>query len=424
VSPPGKSTRGDGGASRKKASKKGGKKAAGKATRTARKPGPEPAADPVEILDPEIVQPEIVDLEADDRPGAPVDGELVEVDELGDLGSIEEAAAAHSVSPVAVTEHAGDSEPADARPSGDLPVTESASAAKVPAIPDKYSSALVTRDALGAYLAEIRKYPILSREEEHELALLYHETGDTDAAMRLITSNLRLVVMVAREYQRAIHNLLDLIQEGNVGLLEAVKQFDPHRGVRLPSYAVWWIRAYVIRYVMNNFRLVKVGTTQAQRRLFFNLQKEKVRLEREGFTPTAKRIAENLGVKEKEVIEMDLRMGASEVSADTPLGPDTDTTIIALLPQDSATAEDGVADREFYGLMKTKLGEFQETLEGREYEIFTERLLAEDPLTLQELGERYGVSRERVRQIEEALRKRLREFLVRQLRDVPDLGTA
>ena len=231
-----------------------------------------------------------------DRPGAPVDGELVEADELGDLGSIEEAAAAHSVPPVAVTEHAGDSEPADARPSGDLPVTESASAAKVPAIPDKYSSALVTRDALGAYLAEIRKYPILSREEEHELALLYHETGDTDAAMRLITSNLRLVVMVAREYQRAIHNLLDLIQEGNVGLLEAVKQFDPHRGVRLPSYAVWWIRAYVIRYVMNNFRLVKVGTTQAQRRLFFNLQKEKVRLEREGFTPTAKLIAENAGL--------------------------------------------------------------------------------------------------------------------------------
>ena len=417
MSPPGKSTRGGDGSSSKKTSKKGAKRAAGKAARTTRKPASEPAAESVEIL-----EPEVVDSAADGRSGAPIDGERIDVD---DLGSLEDAAAAHAASAEGVSGASVDSPTADTPPRADPPSAEpaAASTAKVPAIPDKYSTALVTRDALGAYLAEIRKYAILSREEEHELALRYHETGDSEAAMRLITSNLRLVVMVAREYQRAIHNLLDLIQEGNVGLLEAVKQFDPHRGVRLPSYAVWWIRAYVIRYVMNNFRLVKVGTTQAQRRLFFNLQKEKVRLEREGFTPTAKLIAENLGVKEKEVIEMDLRMGASEVSADTPLGPDTDTTIIDLLPQDSATAEDEVADREFYSLMKTKLGEFQDTLEGREYEIFTERLLAEDPLTLQELGERYGVSRERVRQIEEGLRKRLREFLVQQLRDVPDPAT-
>lgn len=414
MSPPGKSGRGEGGASSRKASKKGGKQAAEKATRTTRKPAPEPAAEPVEILEPEVIDPT-----AGGRFGAPIDGEY---DEFGDLNSVEYAAAAHAAPAGGESVPTADLLPADAPPSADRPSADSAAAsiAKVPAIPDRYSTALVTRDALGAYLAEIRKYPILSREEEHELALKYHQTGDSEAVMRLITSNLRLVVMVAREYQRAIHNLLDLIQEGNVGLLEAVKQFDPHRGVRLPSYAVWWIRAYVIRYVMNNFRLVKVGTTQAQRRLFFNLQKEKVRLEREGFTPTAKLIAENLGVKEKEVIEMDMRMGASEVSADSPLGPDTDTTVIDLLPQDSATAEDEVADREFYGLMRTKLDEFRDTLKGRESEIFTERLLAEDPLTLQDLGERYGVSRERVRQIEEGLRERLREFLVRQLREVPD----
>ena len=137
------------------------------------------------------------------------------------------------------------------------------------------TGALVPQDPLSTYLAEIRRYPVLSREEEHELALRYFEHDDQDAAYRLITSNLRLVVIVAREYQRAFHNLLDLVQEGNVGLLEAVKQFDPYRGVRLPSYAVWWIRAYVIRYVMNNFRLVKVGTTQAQRRLFFNLKRRR-----------------------------------------------------------------------------------------------------------------------------------------------------
>ncbi len=373
--------------------------------------------DPDPIRDPEILEPEIVSTDSEEGSADVVEAEVYddvddspsdEESDWEDLGTVEQAAAAHS------SRDGSPQKPAQgsARSSG---------AASVPAVPDRHSHALVPRDALSSYLAEIRRYPILSREEEHELALEYHETGDPDAAMRLITSNLRLVVMVAREYQRAIHNLLDLVQEGNVGLLEAVKQFDPHRGVRLPSYAVWWIRAYIIRYVMNNFRLVKVGTTQAQRRLFFNLQKEKARLEREGFSPTAKMIAENLGVKEKEVIEMDMRMGASEVSTDTPLGPDSDNTIIDLLPEQTGTAEDEVADREFYSLMKTKIGEFRETLEGRDLEIFTDRMLAEDPLTLQELGERYGVSRERVRQLEEGLRKRLREFLIRELRHIPEI---
>ena len=283
------------------------------------------------------------------------------------------------------------------------------------------SQALVRQDSLSHYLAEIRRYPVLSREEEHELAVRYFEHGDRDAAYRLITSNLRLVVMIAREYQRAFHNLLDLIQEGNVGLLEAVKKFDPYRGVRLPSYAVWWIRAYVIRYIMNNFRLVKVGTTQAQRRLFFNLQKEKARLEAEGFKPTPALIAGKLGVKEAEVLEMEQRMsGGSEVSTDAPLSAEGDGRVIDLIPHDDADAEDVVADREFYAMMREKLGEFGATLEGREKEIFEERLMAEDPVTLQDLGERYGVSRERVRQIEEALKRKLREYLVSEIRFTRD----
>jgi len=290
-------------------------------------------------------------------------------------------------------------------------------AAKAEPIDAGTGAALVRLDPLSAYMAEIRRYPVLSREEEHELAVRYRETGDTDAAYRLITSNLRLVVMVAREYVRAFQNLLDLVQEGNIGLLEAVKQFDPYRGVRLPSYAVWWIRAYIIRYVMNNFRLVKIGTTQAQRRLFFNLQKEKARLEALGFKPTPKLIAENLGVKEKEVVEMDQRMGASEASVNATL-PGSDTPMIDLLPADSTTAEDEVARTEFVSLMRSKLAEFGQSLDGREREIFDERLTAEEPVTLQELGERYGVSRERVRQIEEGLKKRLREFLVSQMRDL------
>ncbi len=283
------------------------------------------------------------------------------------------------------------------------------------------TGALVRQDPLSTYLAEIRRYPVLSREEEHELAVRYFEHDDEEAAYRLITSNLRLVVMIAREYQRAFHNLLDLVQEGNVGLLEAVKKFDPYRGVRLPSYAVWWIRAYIIRYIMNNFRLVKVGTTQAQRRLFFNLQKEKARLESEGFAPTPALIASNLGVKEVEVVEMEQRMsGGSEVSTDAPLSAEGEGRVIDLLPHEDADAEDEVADREFYAMMREKLGEFAATLHGREKEIFEERLMAEDPITLQELGERYGVSRERVRQIEEALKRKLREFLVTEIRFTRD----
>jgi RNA polymerase sigma-32 factor len=283
------------------------------------------------------------------------------------------------------------------------------------------AGALIPQDPLSTYLAEIRRYPILSREEEHELAVRYFEHDDEEAAYRLITSNLRLVVMIAREYQRAFHNLLDLVQEGNVGLLEAVKKFDPYRGVRLPSYAVWWIRAYIIRYIMNNFRLVKVGTTQAQRRLFFNLQKEKARLESEGFTPTAALIASSLGVKEAEVVEMEQRMsGGSEVSTDAPLSAEGEGRVIDVLPHDDADAEDAVADREFYSMMREKLAEFGATLRGREKEIFDERLMAEDPITLQELGERYGVSRERVRQIEEALKRKLREFLVAEIRFTRD----
>ena len=343
----------------------------------------------------------------DPHPEDIVEPEIV-VDDEWDLDAAEAADAGDDA-------HAGETEPG-AEPDG-----SPAAAAKSLAPDSRHSTALVPRDALGAYLAQIRQYPVLSREEEHELAVRYHEEGDRDAAYRLITSNLRLVVMIAREYQRAFHNLLDLIQEGNVGLLEAVKQFDPYRGVRLPSYAVWWIRAYVIRYVMNNFRLVKVGTTQAQRRLFFNLRKEKARLEAKGFKPTAKAIASNLGVKEKEVIEMDMRMGASEVSVDAPVGSENETSMIELMSEpDAATAEEAVAEKEFYDLMRAKLEEFGATLAGRELEIFNERLLAEQPLTLQELGDRYGVSRERVRQIEEALKRRIREFLVEQVRGAND----
>jgi RNA polymerase sigma-32 factor len=297
---------------------------------------------------------------------------------------------------------------------------------EIEAAPQKESStetALVPYDSLQRYLAEIRRYPLLSPEEEHELAVQYKEYGDIEAAYRLVTGNLRLVVMLARNYQRAFHNLLDLIQEGNVGLMEAVRNFDPYRGVRFPSYAVWWIRAYIIRYIMNNWRLVKVGTTQAQRKLFFNLQREKERLEAEGFSPEPKLLAQNLGVKEDEVVEMQQRMASRDLSMDTPIdGDDKSATLLDLLADKHANAEEEVASTEYRQLISEKMAEFARKLKGKEQVIFAKRLLAEEPLTLQEIGDQYGISRERVRQLESRLKKKLKDYLLQELKDFRDLN--
>src|SRR6266404_6653 len=239
--------------------------------------------------------------------------------------------------------------PRDAQtdPEARVPPPAEPAADETRAVESRRGGALVPADSLQRYLAEIRRIPILSREEEHELAVRWHEHEDRQAAWRLVTANLRLVVMIAREYQRAFHNLLDLVQEGNVGLLEAVKNFDPYRGIRFPSYAVWWIRAYIIRYIMNNWRLVKVGTTQAQRKLFFNLQKEKDRLEAEGFTAGPKMIAQRLDVKESEVVEMEQRLGSREVSVDAPLNAAENSSLLDLLPGPGGTVEDQLAEAEY-----------------------------------------------------------------------------
>lgn len=284
------------------------------------------------------------------------------------------------------------------------------------------STALVPYDSLQRYLAEIRRYPLLTLEEEHELAVQYKEYGDIEAAYRLVTGNLRLVVMIARQYQRAFRNLLDLVQEGNIGLMEAVRNFDPYRGVRFPSYAVWWVRAYIIRYIMNNWRMVKIGTTQAQRKLFFNLQKERERLETEGFSPEPKLLAQNLGVKEEEVVEMTQRLTSRDLSVDTPIdGEDESATLLDFMADKKGTAEQEVATNEYRELISEKMAEFAKTLKGKEQVIFSKRLLAEEPLTLQEIGDQYAISRERVRQLESRIKKKLKEYLLRELRDLKDL---
>jgi RNA polymerase sigma-32 factor len=278
--------------------------------------------------------------------------------------------------------------------------------------------ALVTFDPLQRYLAEIRRFPLLSREEEHQLAVDYKEYGNVEAAYKLVTANLRLVVMIAREYQKAFKNLLDLIQEGNMGLMEAVKNFDPYRGVRFPSYAVWWIRAYMIRYIMNDWRMVKIGTTQAQRKLFFNLQKEREKLEAEGITPGPKLLAQRLNVKEDEVVEMEQRLASRDLSVDMPMGDDEEATLLHFLPDQKESPEEQIAETQYQQLLRDKMEEFARELKDKELVIFRERLLNEEPLTLREIGEKYDISRERVRQIEERVKRKLKTFLKKELKDL------
>ena len=289
---------------------------------------------------------------------------------------------------------------------------------------DSRSKALVAFDPLQRYLAEIRRFPLLSREEEHRLAVEYKEYGNVEAAYKLVTSNLRLVVMIAREYQKAFKSLLDLIQEGNMGLMEAVKNFDPYRGVRFPSYAVWWVRAYMIRYIMNDWRMVKIGTTQAQRKLFFNLQKEKEKIEAEGLTPGPKLLAQRLNVKEDEVVEMEQRLASRDLSVDMPIGDDDEATLLNFLPDDKQTPEEQFAETQYSDLLREKMELFAKNLKDKELVIYRERLLNEEPLTLREIGEKYGISRERVRQIEERVKKKLKIYLSKELKEVNDAAEA
>jgi RNA polymerase sigma-32 factor len=270
---------------------------------------------------------------------------------------------------------------------------------------------LVPFDPLSRYLAEIRRFPLLSREEEMVIAKRYAKFHEPDDAYRLVTANLRLVVKIANEFARATRNLLDLIQEGNIGLMEAVKHFNPEVGIRFPSYAVWWVRAYIYRHLINNWRLVKIGTTQAQRKLFFNLRKESERLEAEGFGAQPKLLAQRMGVKESEVREMQERMAQSEVSLDQPASADDDTSLMDALPDSSYNPEEATARAQWRNFAHEKVEEFAGTLEGKELEIFRSRLLSEDPPTLQEVGVKFGISRERVRQIESRLKCRFKAFL-------------
>ena len=291
----------------------------------------------------------------------------------------------------------------------------------VPAVRTK--GALVPRDPFYAYLQEVRKYPALTEEEEKELAIRYKETGDLDSAYKLTTANLMLVIKIAMTFKREWQNLMDLIQEGNVGLMKAVKNFDPFRGVRLSAYATWWIKSYILKHILDNWRLVRVGTTNARRKLLFNLKREKEKLEREGFDPTTKLLAERFGVDETEVIDVSASIGAMDVSIDTPVRPDSTMTPAQTLSQDGQSVEENVELKQFRQILNENIENFKAGLNPNEIEILNNRILSEDPLSLQEIGEQRGVTREAVRQAEQRLLKKFKTYIEEKMPEAADYFT-
>ncbi|MEZ4399448.1 MAG: RNA polymerase factor sigma-32 [Kofleriaceae bacterium] len=356
---------------------------------------------------------------ADERP----DGDAADASDAADDEDDDDDVAADEVAATGAVIDVGDEPADDDEPTEEADDDDDVARVAVAKRRGDDRVSLIKRDPLQAYMQEVRRYPLLTPEEEHALATRLVEHGDRGAARKLIEANLRLVVKIAYEYRRAHRNLLDLVQEGNIGLIQAVGKYDPYRGVKLSSYAAFWIRAYILKFILNNWRLVKIGTTQAQRKLFFNLRKERERLEQLGFQPTTKLLADNLQVTEREVDEMERRLAAPDASLDAPMPGDDDgaRSRLDFLPSDDARPDQAVEHQEFAALLRSKLETFADGLEGREQSIFRERWLTDAPLTLQELGDRYGVSRERARQLEKRMLGRLRKYLEAELGTAVDI---
>ena len=292
----------------------------------------------------------------------------------------------------------------------------------VPAPASTRLPAVGTRDSLHLYLREMSKFPMLKPDEEHELALRVRDHNDADAAFRLVSSHLRLVVRIAMDFQRRwMQNVLDLVQEGNVGLMRAVNKFDPDKGIKFSYYASFWIKAYILKFIMDNWRMVKIGTTQVQRKLFYNLNRERQKLIMQGFDPDAAMLSERLGVTEDQINEMDQRLASTDMSLNVPVGEDAGgATRMDFLPALGPGIEDSLASDEIAGLVRSKLKTILPKLNEKELYILHNRLLTDEPVTLREIGERYNVTRERVRQLEARLLEKIRQHLAVDIKDFSD----
>jgi len=273
-------------------------------------------------------------------------------------------------------------------------------------------------DTFRHYLRQVVRYPRLTREEELDLATRYREYGDAAAAYSLVTGNLRLVVKIALEYRRAFLNLLDLIQEGNIGLLQAVRKYDPLRGVPFSSYAAWWIRAYILKHLLDHWSIVKVGTTNARRKLFFNLKKERERLEKAGITAGPKLLAEAFDASEQDVVDVSKALLARDVSLDAPIGDESERQVWETIPAAAQTPDETVAQQELREILRDKLAAFGRGLDDRERFVLERRLIAEEPVTLQAIGDEFGITREAARLIEKKVIGRLRDYLRTELKDL------
>ena len=280
---------------------------------------------------------------------------------------------------------------------------------------------LIRYDPLRHYLLEISRYEPLSYEEEQRLARLFRDKQDVNAARKLVTSNLKLVVKIAFLYNKVYSNLMDLIQEGNIGLLQAVKKFDPDRGTRLPTYASWWIKAYIIKFILDNFRIVKVGTTNDRRKILFNLRKERQRLEGQGITVTPKMIAEALEVSEEDVIAVENSIQGQDVSLDEKISADSNNYYLDTLASTEQLIDEKLAAGELKELIDAKFQEFAATLSKKEQIILQDRLIAEDPLTLQAIADKFGVTREAIRVSEKKLVEKIKTYMKKAFRDVREV---
>ena len=276
---------------------------------------------------------------------------------------------------------------------------------------------LIPFDPLKKYLSEVSKYPVLTREEELEISTRVFKEKDKAAAQKLAISNLKLVVKISLEYYNTYLNILDLIQEGNVGLLHAVKKYNPYKGTKFSTYASFWIRAYILKYIMDSWSLVKVGTTQGQRKLFYRLNKEKQKLEALGVYPAPKLLASTLDVKEEEVEDMEKRLAYTDISLEAPVHDESDDTIMDMM-KSGENVEEVVAEKEKSEIIAKKVTEFKKTLNDKELYIFEQRIMAEESSTLQEIGARFNISRERVRQIENRVLKKFKERFKGEIADL------